>query len=61
MKVEERQVKSMFLTGVIEIITGLILYKFNIQFATNYGFLGYLGYGMIVYSIILGYYIRRKK
>jgi hypothetical protein len=57
MKVEERQIKAMFITGVVEILTGL----FTTWMGWEINFLGYLGYGMIIYSITLGYYVRNNR
>jgi hypothetical protein len=57
MKVEERQIKAMFITGVVEILTGL----FTTWMSWEINFLGYLGYGMIVYSMVLGYYVRNNR
>ena len=60
-KHEERQIKAMFITGIVE-----WMFKLTSQHIFNYDRLwiqvmGGLGTGMIIYSIALGYYVRRNK
>jgi hypothetical protein len=53
MKIEERQIKASFLAGLSEIALRYILMYFNVEGAWM---LGWLGLGMILYSIWLGYF-----
>jgi len=62
MKAEERQIKASFLAGCSEITLRFILEHFNIE---GSWMLGWLGIGMILYSVWLGFYynieVRKKR
>jgi hypothetical protein len=57
MKPEERQIKASFLAGCSEIVLRFILQHFGVEGAWM---LGWLGVGMILYSIWLGYYYNKE-
>lgn len=57
MKLEERQIKASFLAGVSEIGLRYVLMYFGVEGAWM---LGWLGTGMILYSMWLGYYYNKE-